>query len=321
MEIFIWFYHGIVLFSGLAAILLTAALFRKYRLKILREYLVFLTLFSLLTAFTSFGTVFLPAVFETDPLLAGAFLDYFWYPFMGLASAYFFRRMAGYPVSGRLFFIFSGIFLVFIAMACYPFLSMQGSSEIRVRLFAQFAAAGGLFILAITVSGIIFLLRSFQAIPKGLNRRILAIALIFLGLFLIGLWDETALFRKAHLELTFPVSSFFFSIYYFLWNSATVIIAVIHLISIVPGRSGSIENLPENLVRQFAVTAREREIIGMLLRGFRYRQIAEALFISYPTVKTHVNNIYQKFSVSGKFELLSLVSEFMPPETASHEKS
>lgn len=55
------------------------------------------------------------------------------------------------------------------------------------------------------------------------------------------------------------------------------------------------------------ITEREREIAGMLLEGQSYNSIAKELFISYQTVKTHVQNIYRKLNVKSKMELLRLV--------------
>ncbi len=51
-------------------------------------------------------------------------------------------------------------------------------------------------------------------------------------------------------------------------------------------------------------TKREHEIIGLLMRGYSYRQIGEMLFISYYTVKSHVENIYSKAGVGNRTELL-----------------
>ncbi len=53
------------------------------------------------------------------------------------------------------------------------------------------------------------------------------------------------------------------------------------------------------------LTAREEEVLQLILRGLSNRAIAEALFISENTVKTHARNIYSKYDVSGRTELIS----------------
>lgn len=53
-----------------------------------------------------------------------------------------------------------------------------------------------------------------------------------------------------------------------------------------------------------ALTNREREILDLLCRGLRYREVGEELFISIDTVRTHVRHIYEKLHVSTKYELM-----------------
>jgi DNA-binding CsgD family transcriptional regulator len=67
------------------------------------------------------------------------------------------------------------------------------------------------------------------------------------------------------------------------------------------------EKLLENLSREAVLTPKETEIIELLLKGFSNRKIAGQLFISENTLKTHLRNIYRKFGVKQKRELLSQV--------------
>lgn len=67
------------------------------------------------------------------------------------------------------------------------------------------------------------------------------------------------------------------------------------------------EKLLENLSREAVLTPKETEIIELLLKGFSNRIIAGQLFISENTLKTHLRNIYRKFGVKQKRELLSQV--------------
>ncbi len=56
-----------------------------------------------------------------------------------------------------------------------------------------------------------------------------------------------------------------------------------------------------------SLTVREQEVLELLLDGKSNRQIAEMLFISESTVKTHVRNIYSKYDVRSRAELISTV--------------
>ena len=52
------------------------------------------------------------------------------------------------------------------------------------------------------------------------------------------------------------------------------------------------------------LSKREKEILGYLAKGYRYKEIAETLFISVETVRTHVRNIYEKLHVRSRTEAI-----------------
>ena len=59
---------------------------------------------------------------------------------------------------------------------------------------------------------------------------------------------------------------------------------------------GGSTNETENLSR------REQEIMAYLAKGYRYKEIADVLFISVETVRTHLRNIYEKLHVRSRAE-------------------
>ena len=54
----------------------------------------------------------------------------------------------------------------------------------------------------------------------------------------------------------------------------------------------------ENLLT--TLTVRENEVLELLTEGINYKSIAQKLIISETTVKTHVNNIFQKLQVNDR---------------------
>lgn len=52
------------------------------------------------------------------------------------------------------------------------------------------------------------------------------------------------------------------------------------------------------------LSRREQEILEELSRGFRYKEIADKLFLSVETVRTHIRNIYEKLQVNSRVEAL-----------------
>ena len=55
------------------------------------------------------------------------------------------------------------------------------------------------------------------------------------------------------------------------------------------------------------LTKRETEMLGLLAKGFRYKEIADKLCISTETVRKHINNIYQKLHVQSRIEAVNKI--------------
>jgi LuxR family maltose regulon positive regulatory protein len=50
------------------------------------------------------------------------------------------------------------------------------------------------------------------------------------------------------------------------------------------------------------LSQRELEVLGLLVEGQTYQEIAQALYVSINTVKTHLKNIYGNLGVSNRRE-------------------
>jgi len=59
---------------------------------------------------------------------------------------------------------------------------------------------------------------------------------------------------------------------------------------------------------EYNLTPRETEILQLLVEGLTYQQIADQLFISYGTVRKHVEHIYRKLEVHGKMEAIRKIN-------------
>jgi DNA-binding NarL/FixJ family response regulator len=51
------------------------------------------------------------------------------------------------------------------------------------------------------------------------------------------------------------------------------------------------------------LSAREREVMRLIARGYSYREVATELFISIKTVETHVSAVLRKLQLSSRHEL------------------
>ena len=60
-----------------------------------------------------------------------------------------------------------------------------------------------------------------------------------------------------------------------------------------------------NLIQKYGISQREIDIIKMIAEGKKYQEIADSLFISISTVRSHVKNIYQKMNINNQRAMLS----------------
>ena len=55
----------------------------------------------------------------------------------------------------------------------------------------------------------------------------------------------------------------------------------------------------------YNISKREKEILDLISAGFRNKEIAEKMFISLHTVRSHIYNIYEKLHVQSRVEALN----------------
>lgn len=55
------------------------------------------------------------------------------------------------------------------------------------------------------------------------------------------------------------------------------------------------------------LSIREKEVLNLLSQGLRYKEIADKLFLSSETVRTHIRNIYIKLQVNTRTQALNKI--------------
>ena len=60
--------------------------------------------------------------------------------------------------------------------------------------------------------------------------------------------------------------------------------------------------LDTSLVAQLELSKRELEILNLLARGYSNQEIAAKLFVSLSTVKTHIQNLFEKLDVKRRIQ-------------------
>ena len=67
-------------------------------------------------------------------------------------------------------------------------------------------------------------------------------------------------------------------------------------------------SISEDLFTRYNISVREQEIITLVVHGLSNQKISERLFISLNTVKAHLRNIYPKFGITSRYELMTLIN-------------
>ena len=73
--------------------------------------------------------------------------------------------------------------------------------------------------------------------------------------------------------------------------------------------TGQTLSYDEHISESLGLSKRESEVLELLTKGLSNQEIADQLFISLPTVKTHLSNIYDKLGVSRRTQAVQKALE------------
>jgi DNA-binding CsgD family transcriptional regulator len=71
--------------------------------------------------------------------------------------------------------------------------------------------------------------------------------------------------------------------------------------------AGIFSDILKELRTTYKLSEREFEVLQAMMRGMNNQEIANELFVTLPTVKKHLSNIYQKLEIEGKRQILSTI--------------
>ncbi|MEP3209267.1 MAG: response regulator transcription factor [Maribacter sp.] len=67
--------------------------------------------------------------------------------------------------------------------------------------------------------------------------------------------------------------------------------------------------LNQAALESLQLTKREYEILQLIVQGYNNADIANNLFLSLSTIKTHVSNLYSKMNVKNRYKAISLAKK------------
>lgn len=84
---------------------------------------------------------------------------------------------------------------------------------------------------------------------------------------------------------------------------------LIHIKEVFEGGSPMSSQIARRIINSFRIienplSERETEVLRMLSKGMNYKEVADEIFLSPHTVKTHIKNIYAKLHVNNRAEAI-----------------
>lgn len=301
-------YVLIVVFC-LFTIYVSIKLHEKYRLKFLYFYLYYIIVHNILGFFYLFGgylnNQLLPSSYESKNLVTEilGFLIFPFIPVMLLLYINFVtellnRRFSKTPKNA--FFLFWG-FLVIAYMFVAGRFFVTGDNSFLREIWAVTYLFEGLILLAATSY---LLLRARLITDKNRRKAIMTIGLMY---FLI-----LVLYAVLFLRVIQPTFNIFL-VLHFSYNIPPLLCLGMYLKKhhsevILPRiKAGDFDSF----FQDHNLTPREREVVMLLLKGKRTKDIGKELFISYHTVKNHIHNIFQKLNVQNRLQIATLIRDYL----------
>lgn len=205
-------------------------------------------------------------------------------------------QMCGEKVSFIRIFVI--IFLSVLLIILNSFV-LKSSSDIIKSLVVAFQITAVVMYMAIKL--FINIKRGKKVIVAWIFNRVFYITLFFFPFLIFDYF----IYKIAVLNEIFIYGIFAFPVYYLILTSSILYSFINNYTK--QNLYNSELKISEKAIIKYSITKRELEVIEPLVQGASYIDIADKLFISLKTVKTHVYNIYKKTDVHNRLELLNLI--------------
>ena len=175
--------------------------------------------------------------------------------------------------------------------------------------------------LLLFYTGLIALLNIKNKNLAALNRKYLkwlailaissSLAILIEDTFVIFTVDQYSVFNTKIMnrnvsEDLFSIAVCWLLLYYFLKDYPILERRLQHLQSDLPSKNAS-----QAFFDHYHLTEREQEICQLLLEHKQNQEIAQELYLSVGTVKTHIHNIYIKMAVNKREQFFSLYKDYL----------
>jgi DNA-binding CsgD family transcriptional regulator len=200
--------------------------------------------------------------------------------------------------------IMGGVSVITLVLMISSFsIDMAGNRISQSRGFPLYLALG-LFCLMVVYSMCLKIVywKRLDEERKSIARGITVLNLIFFP----GVVYDVHLYVTRHVFVFTPLFYCVFAVFF------TRYIAKKYSIGFRLAAADIAEDSMDKALAGAGISSRERDIIRLMLDGLGNKDIAERLFISLNTVKTHNRNIFRKMNVRSRFELVMKLKNTSP---------
>lgn len=309
----------LIIFYNIAGILtlfitynIPVFIYFKTKDKFLQHYILFFLPFILYTS-SLMILVYMYANIKSINFFLVVIISYFneiFFILMMFSIVYFWHYILSIK-NAKIKNLFFAIFCIFL-MIIIPFSTIIKQTNNGITYCHNFLSNLSTFAFIIVL--IYFIILGFKNYKKLTNNEIrsivkagLYLTLIFFPGMIFDFYHKLSNFRIFHVLINDQNGPVF--LIHPLYYCALSIICTIYIVRYYFKEYNiTINDLPfDNFIRKYDISEREKEVVNLLINGRSNKEIADKLFISVNTVKTHIKNIYEKLEINSRYELISII--------------
>ncbi len=195
--------------------------------------------------------------------------------------------------------------ILFIVISIFSILSVLFTHKMELTevkfYFSSYLNISFIVFIILILYMLLLCFFNYEKVEDKEIKKITKHAMILLILFLPGLINDFFNF------LDLPSGIYFFPIHYCCLSILITTYIIRNYFNEFQLPQNIIKQLDENLLSEFMISPREKEIFLLIIDGYGNKKIADKLFISISTVKKHIYSIFKKTNVSSRYELLRIL--------------
>ena len=293
-----------VIMAGIVCLTIALFLYRKMRSKLLFHFLVYFSAFTLFVFFYLLVLTYINAnttqvsFYLMISVLAIILISYSFFIYSILHFGHFLINKKPSIKKTSFEILISVISLISIVSSFkIDWVNQEIKQQINFGLILSYA----LLFFSIIYIFVLKLLNKRNADDeiKQIYNRTYLLNIIFIPGFVLDYF----LIKTLHFSLLIPLLYFCYSILFLQYFIKT------YNADSLADRSQKDINELNSYLNQAGISAREKEIVTLIMKGYSNQKISNILFISLSTVKSHVRNIFQKLNVESRFEIISRINK------------